>query len=233
MCADSTRPTCRTLPSVTARRNWPRFSPAPTRRWSGSLRAAASTTRVTETRRTRAQGAVRARASASMAKPGLTPVASTETFFLLARRSRSLKAAARAGTGQASSSQVVSTLIRRDTSAAICGLTSLSSEEVQTKATSARTFLKKRSGLPSTLIRSLRGRPSTAPRSLPACSGAGSAAATSLRAGVCSTARATAWPTGPSPAIATFRVRAILAGLLARPSAPPRSAGPRTPASSR
>ena len=112
MCADSTRPTCRTLPSVTARRNCPRFSPAPTWRWSGSLRAAASTTRVTETRRTRAHGAVSARASASIAKPGLTPVASTETFLLRASRSRSLNAAARAGTGQASSSQVVRTFVR-------------------------------------------------------------------------------------------------------------------------
>ncbi len=96
-------------------------------------------------------------------------------------------------------------------------MTSFSSEEVQTKATSARTFLKKRSGRPSTLTRSFRGRPSTTPTSLPAWSGAGSAAATSFRAGVCSTARAIACPTGPIPAIATFRVRGIL-----KPSPAPR-----------
>jgi len=52
--ADSTRPACRTVPSVTARRNWPRLRPAPTRRWKASLRVPASTTRVTATRRTRA-----------------------------------------------------------------------------------------------------------------------------------------------------------------------------------
>ena len=99
--------------------------------------------------------------------------------------------------------------MRRASSAATCGFTSLTCEEVQTKATSARTFLKKRSGRPSTLTFSLRGRPSTTAMSRPAWSGDGSAAATSFKPGVCSTVRATAWPTGPSPAIATLTVRAI------------------------
>jgi hypothetical protein len=39
-----------------------------------------------------------------------------------------------------------------------------------------------------------------------------------LRAGVCSTARATDWPTGPSPTIATFSVRGMLAPSPALPS---------------
>ena len=67
MCTDSGRPTWRTVPSVMARRNWLRFRPAPTLRCSGSRRVPASTTRVTATRSTRAQGAVSIRASASMA----------------------------------------------------------------------------------------------------------------------------------------------------------------------
>ena len=67
MCADSTRPTWRTVPSVMARRNWARLSPAPTLRCSGSRRVRASTMRVTDTRFTEEQGPVSIRASASIA----------------------------------------------------------------------------------------------------------------------------------------------------------------------
>src|SRR5258708_969163 len=113
MCTDCGSPTWRTVPSVIARRNWLRLSPAPTLRCRGSRRVRASTTRVTETRVTSAQGAVSMRASASMAYPGLTPVARTETFLAAAALSMSRQAGCCSGTGKASSSHVVTTCMPR------------------------------------------------------------------------------------------------------------------------
>ena len=83
---DSVSPTCRTLPSSTFFWNCSVVRPAPIFCWNGSRRMRASCTRLTTMRSTRSQTAVSAIGSASIAKPGLTPVPSTADLRLLRHR---------------------------------------------------------------------------------------------------------------------------------------------------
>ena len=103
---DSVSPTWRTLPSSTFRWNCSRVRPAPIFCWNGSRRMRASWMRSTRIASTRSQTPVSVIGSASIAKPGFTPVPSTATFAFfasasMARACRRLRAA-----GYASSSVV-------------------------------------------------------------------------------------------------------------------------------
>ena len=151
----------------------------------------ASTTRVTAIRLTRAQGAVSIRARASIAKPGFTPVASTETFLRWARRSSIRKAAALRGAGNANSSQVVTTWRPRWTSSATWAFMSFIDDDVVSTATSAFVLRRSFAGSPETVIRSFFGSPSTTPKSLPAMFGEVSVAPTTWSPSVCRSRRVT------------------------------------------
>src|SRR5688572_6131721 len=95
------------------------------------------------------------------------------------------------------------------TSASTCGLMFLADDVVDRIATSALVRRRKRAGLPSILMRSLRPSPSTTPRSLPALSGAMSVAPTTCRPSVSRTRRAMPAPIGPRPQSTTRVPRAI------------------------
>ena len=81
---DSASPTWRTLESSTFFWNCSRVSPAPIFCWNGSRRTRASWMRSTRMLSTRSHTPVSVIGSASIVKPGLTPVPSTATFAFFA-----------------------------------------------------------------------------------------------------------------------------------------------------
>ena len=81
---DSASPTCRTLASSTFFWNCSRVRPAPIFCWNGRRRMRASWTRSTRIASTRSQTPVSMIGSASITKPGFTPVPSTATLYFFA-----------------------------------------------------------------------------------------------------------------------------------------------------
>ncbi len=148
---------------------------------------------------TRSQTPVSMMGSASMAKPGLTPVPSTATRARLASASIFFAAAALLFTGYASSSVVETIGTLSFSTASNSGTTFFSDELVHSTATCGRVALIVRVMSSPTFTFSRRPRPQTSPRSCPALLGSTSTAPTIVKPRRVATWRTTAAPMGPRP----------------------------------
>ena len=136
MPIDSASPTWRMSPAAARRANSSRVRPAPIFFWKGSRRRAASCTRRTVIASTRSQGAVRKSGSASIAKPGLTPVPRSAFPARRAASSSRRASSGRSRHGKASSSVVVTTAAPPARQLSSVGATWASDELVETTAAS-------------------------------------------------------------------------------------------------
>jgi hypothetical protein len=105
--------------------------------------------------------------SASIAKPGLTPVPTTATLAFLARASIFLASVRFLPTGYDSSSVVETIATFFLSTASICGITFFSEELVQSTATSGLPLLMAPAASLVTRTRSFLSSPITCPRSRP------------------------------------------------------------------
>ena len=164
---DSASPTWRTLASSTFFWNCSRVRPAPIFCWNGSRRTRASWMRSTRMLSTRSHTPVSVIGSASIVKPGLTPVPSTATFafFAIAWMARAYFMLAPVGYASSSVVDTIGTFSLRISS--ICGSTFLSDESVQSTTTSGLVALIVFFASSDTLTRSARPTPATSPEIAP------------------------------------------------------------------
>ena len=133
---DSVSPTCRTLPSSTLAWNWAAVRPQPIFCWNGRRRDRASWIRLTVMAWTSSQTPVSVIGSASIVKPGFTPVPSTATFAFFAAASMIFARRFCEYAGYASSSVVETIGTRSLSTPSICGQTFFNDELVHSTTTS-------------------------------------------------------------------------------------------------
>ena len=150
-------------------------------------------------RSTLAQTAVSAIGSASIAKPGLTPVPSTATFAFFAQASICRACRTCVYPGYASSSVVVTMAVFDLRMVSICGITFLIDELVHSTTMCGFAAFNAVRASPDTLTLSRFGKPTTSPRSRPTLAGSMSIPPTILNPGRVATCLTMAAPIGPSP----------------------------------
>lgn len=166
--------------------------------WSWARREAASTTRVTRTRRMLRVAWLSMTGRRSMAKPGLTPVASTTTPVLRQASSILRARSPSSSSGLARFSHEVTTCVPLSRQRSSVGRSAAMSLVVDSTVTSgrARESMAPRSasiGMPT------RPSPRISPRSRPALAGSASTTPTSRTRGSSIAALATSQPTQPKP----------------------------------